>query len=156
MNLYLISVANRAEAWVEAGYAHYARRLQREVNLILKVLPLPKRSQKGDIERLKRQEAGLIEAALPPRAHTVALEVEGQRWSTEQLASQLAQWQQLARPVALIVGGPDGIESELSRGCQQSWSLSPLTLPHPLVRIVVAEQLYRAWSLLNNHPYHRL
>ncbi len=155
MKIHLLTVANRAEAWVEAGYAHYATRLTREVVLQLHTLPLPKRSKTGVVAQWQQREAELIEAALPPHSHTVALEVNGQPWSTAQLAAKLQQWREAAQPVALLIGGPDGLLPALSGRCREQWSLSPLTLPHPLVRIVVAEQLYRAWSLLQGHPYHR-
>lgn len=94
-------------------------------------------------------------AAIPKGARVVALEVSGKAWSTEQLAARLEAWMGEGRDVALLVGGPEGIEPSLSKKADERWSLSPLTLPHPLVRIVVAEQLYRAWSIIKGHPYHR-
>lgn len=94
-------------------------------------------------------------AAIPKGARVIALEVEGRAWSTEQLAQQLKHWLAEGRDVALLVGGPEGLSDEARAAADQQWSLSPLTLPHPLVRVIVAEQLYRAWSILNNHPYHR-
>jgi len=93
--------------------------------------------------------------ALPENDYVVALEVGGRNWSTEQLADQLKNWQASGRDVSLLIGGPDGLASECQQLADQQWSLSNLTLPHPLVRIVVAEQLYRAWTVLQNHPYHR-
>ncbi len=93
--------------------------------------------------------------ALPENDHVVALEVGGRNWSTEQLADQLKNWQASGRDVSLLIGGPDGLARECQQRADQHWSLSSLTLPHPLVRIMVAEQLYRAWTVLQNHPYHR-
>ena len=94
-------------------------------------------------------------AAMPKGSHTIALDVAGRAWRTEQLSEQLANWMAQGQNLNLLVGGPEGLAEAALGKAQQLWSLSPLTLPHPLVRIVVAEQLYRAWSILRNHPYHR-
>ncbi len=94
-------------------------------------------------------------AAIPKGAAVVALEVGGKSWSTKQLAQNLDDWMSSGRDLALLVGGPDGLGVAARKAADQLWSLSPLTLPHPLVRVVLAEQLYRAWSILRNHPYHR-
>lgn len=94
-------------------------------------------------------------AAIDNSDYVVALDVTGKAWSTEQLSDQVSQWQMLGSNMALLVGGPDGLSDDCLARAQQRWSLSKLTFPHPLVRVVVAEQLYRAWTLLNNHPYHR-
>ena len=96
-----------------------------------------------------------ILAAVPKGATVVALEVGGRSWSTAQLARQLGDWMGRGQDLALLVGGPDGLGEAARQAAGQHWSLSPLTLPHPLVRVVLAEQLYRAWSILRNHPYHR-
>ena len=102
-----------------------------------------------------REEGERILAAIPDNHHVVALDVKGKAWSTEQLAQQLAHWQADGRDVSLLVGGPDGLTDDCLQRANQRWSLSALTFPHPLVRIVMAEQLYRAWAVLQNHPYHR-
>ncbi len=141
--------------WVEEGFREYARRLPAECALQLTEIPLGKRTKNADIDRLRRQEGERMAAAIPKGALTVALEVTGRPWSTEQLSERLAQWLAEGRDMALLVGGPEGLDPEVSRRAEQQWSLSPLTLPHPLVRVVVAEQLYRAWTLLKGHPYHR-
>ena len=101
-----------------------------------------------------REEARRLETLIPAGVHRVALEVGGRAWSTEQLKDQLDRWLAGGRDVVMLIGGPDGLAEDLSRSCDQHWSLSPLTLPHPLVRVIVAEQLYRAWSMLRGHPYH--
>lgn len=155
MNIHLIAVGQRMPGWVEAGYQEFAKRLPTECRLLLHEIPAPKRGKNADIERLRRQEGEKMQAALPRTAHVVALEVAGKAWSTEQLSQRLHHWMGSGQDVALLVGGPDGIDPPLSQSANEYWSLSPLTLPHPLVRILIAEQIYRAWSILKGHPYHR-
>ncbi len=155
MRLHLIAVGNRMPGWVDEGYQEYARRLPPECALQLHEIVAGKRGKNADIVRLTRQEGEKMATAIPKGARVVALEVKGKPWSTEQLSARLEHWLGDGRDVALLVGGPEGIEPALSASADEHWSLSPLTLPHPLVRIVVAEQIYRAWSLLKGHPYHR-
>jgi 23S rRNA (pseudouridine1915-N3)-methyltransferase len=155
VQLHLIAVGNRMPAWVEQGYQEYAKRLPPECALALHEIPAGKRGKNADIARLTRQEGEKMAAAIPKGARVVALEVGGRAWSTEQLSARLDSWMGEGRDVALLVGGPEGLEPGLSAAADERWSLSPLTLPHPLVRIVLAEQLYRAWSILKGHPYHR-
>ena len=94
-------------------------------------------------------------SAIPANCFIITLEIDGRPWDTQALSKQLHGWRSIGQDVALLVGGPEGLAPECQALAQQSWSLSPLTLPHPLVRVIVAEQLYRAWSILVNHPYHR-
>jgi 23S rRNA (pseudouridine1915-N3)-methyltransferase len=155
VHIHLIAVGNRMPAWVEQGYQEYAKRLPPECGLALHEIPAGKRGKNADIARLTRQEGEKMAAAIPKGARVVALEVGGRAWSTEQLSARLDSWMGEGRDVALLVGGPEGLEPGLSASADERWSLSPLTLPHPLVRIVLAEQLYRAWSILKGHPYHR-
>lgn len=155
MRIHLVSVSARVPDWVDAGYREYAGRLTSEVSLELREVALARRGRKDSSASLMRDEAKRMEAVIPRGVHRVALEVGGSAWSTEQLSDQLDRWLGGGRDVAVLIGGPDGLEPELSAACDQHWSLSRLTLPHPLVRVVVAEQLYRAWSLLRGHPYHR-
>ncbi|SCZ50784.1 23S rRNA (pseudouridine(1915)-N(3))-methyltransferase RlmH [Thiohalomonas denitrificans] len=155
MRIHLIAAGTRMPGWVEEGFREYARRLPGECALQLTEIPLGKRTKNADIDRLRRHEGERMAAAIPKGALTVALEVTGRPWSTEQLSERLAQWLAEGRDMALLIGGPEGLDPEVSRRAEQQWSLSPLTLPHPLVRVVVAEQLYRAWTLLKGHPYHR-
>lgn len=144
--------------WVQEGYAEYAKRLPRELALELVELPLGNRGQKNSpalVEKARRREGEAMLAALAPRDHVVALDVQGVAWSTGQLARQLAAWQMQGDSVSLLIGGPDGLDPPCLARARQRWSLSPLTLPHPLVRVLLAEQLYRAWTLLAGHPYHK-
>lgn len=155
MQIHLVAVGNRMPGWVTEGYQEYAKRLPPECRLVLREITPGKRLKNAEITRIRAEEGERILAAIAPEDHVIALEVLGKAWSTETLAEQLGQWQRDGRRIALLVGGPDGLSSPCRDRADQQWSLSPLTLPHPIVRIVVAEQIYRAWSWLNRHPYHR-
>ncbi|MGE0081556.1 MAG: 23S rRNA (pseudouridine(1915)-N(3))-methyltransferase RlmH [Thiohalomonadaceae bacterium] len=155
MRIHLIAVGERMPAWVQAGYAEYAKRLPPECALRLVEIAPGKRTKGADVARLVAEEGERILAAIPKGALVVALEVKGQPWSTEDLSRRLGEWMQGGRDVALLVGGPDGLDARCRARADLQWSLSPLTLPHPLVRVVLAEQIYRAHSLLRGHPYHR-
>jgi len=155
MNIHLIAVGDKMPRWVQEGFDEYARRLPSECALRLVEIPAGRRGKNADIARIMRDEAERLLAAVPKGAAVVALEVGGRSWSTEQLAARLGDWMGGGRDLALLVGGPDGLTDEVRAAAGQLWSLSPLTLPHPLVRVVLAEQLYRAWSILRGHPYHR-
>lgn len=141
--------------WVSEGYEEYARRLSHECSLKLTEIPAEKRGKNADVAQLTRKEGDRLLAAFPKGAHGVALDVLGKPWSTEELARQLEIWLRSGDDVALLVGGPDGLDPRCLERAGARWSLSKLTLPHPLVRVVVAEQLYRAWTILKGHPYHR-
>ena len=155
MKIHLIAVGQKMPDWVEAGYREYAQRLPRECSLELKEVAPGRRGKGADIQRAIRDEGEKILAALPKEALVIALDERGKEWSTEQLSGELGEWLQGGRDVALLVGGPDGLAAECKSRAERTWGLSKLTLPHPLVRVLVAEQIYRAWSLLKGHPYHR-
>ncbi|MBL6749828.1 MAG: 23S rRNA (pseudouridine(1915)-N(3))-methyltransferase RlmH [Nevskia sp.] len=155
MRLRLLAVGTRMPAWVQAGYAEYAARLPRELRLELLEIPAPARGARPDIARLRQAEGEKMLRAIGAQAHVVALDEKGERLDTAAWAGALGQWLQGQREVCLLVGGADGLAPECLARAQARWSLSPLTFPHPLVRVLVAEQLYRAWSLLEGHPYHR-
>ena len=154
MRARLIAVGDRMPAWVADGYAEYVKRLSRELPLELVEISTKQRGSR-DPARAIADEGQQMLAAIPKGAHVIALDGRGKSWSSEELAAQLAQWRMQGQDLALLIGGPDGLAPTALERAQQRWSLGPLTLPHPLVRIVVAEQLYRAVSLLGNHPYHR-
>ena len=152
MRATLIAVGDRMPSWVTDGFAEYGKRLSRELPLqLLEVTP----KTRGDPARVKSDEGQAILAAIPKNAHVVALDGRGATWSSEQLSEQLSRWRMLGKDIAFLIGGADGFAPHVLQRAEQTWSLGPLTLPHPLVRIVLAEQLYRAVSLLANHPYHR-
>ncbi|GAB6042173.1 23S rRNA (pseudouridine(1915)-N(3))-methyltransferase RlmH [Endothiovibrio diazotrophicus] len=151
----MVAVGQKMPGWVEEGYREYAQRLPRECALELKEIPPGRRGKGADIQRAIREEGERMLAALPKEALVIALDERGRERSTEQLADELGEWLQGGRDVVLLVGGPDGLAAECKGRAERTWGLSKLTLPHPLVRVVVAEQIYRAWSLLKGHPYHR-
>ena len=155
MRVRLLAVGTRMPDWVEAGVAEYRKRLSRDVQVEVVEIPLARRGKNADIERARREEGQALLAAIPPGDGVIALDVLGKPWSTEQLSRNLGGWLGEGRNINLLVGGPDGLAPEALQRAEQRWSLSPLTLPHPLVRILVVEQIYRAWTLLHGHPYHR-
>ena len=142
-------------SWVQQGYDEYAKRLPRECELVLKEIPAGKRGKNSDIARITKDEGERMIAGLPQSTHIVTLDIPGKPWTTLELAQAMQRWLENGQSVSLMVGGPEGLADEVKQLARESWSLSKLTFPHPLVRIVVAEQLYRAWSILHNHPYHR-
>ncbi len=155
MQIHLMAVGNRMPAWVTEGYQDYAKRLPRECELVLREIVPGKRGKNADLVRIREEEGERLLSSLSRDDHVIALEVGGKPWSTSQLSAQLDDWMRNGRRIAVLVGGPEGLSDACRARASQLWSLSALTLPHPIVRVIVAEQLYRAWSLLNNHPYHR-
>ena len=157
MKLTVIAVGQRMPAWVDAGFAEYARRMPREAALKLIEIKAEPRGE-GDaraIARLTEAEAKRIAAALPKGAFKVVLDERGSNLTTRELVDRLAAWKMEGRDIAFVIGGADGLSAAFKRDADFVWSLSPLTLPHSLTRVVLAEQLYRAHSILKNHPYHR-
>jgi len=155
MKLRLLAVGTRMPGWVEEGCAEYTKRLSGDISLELVEITAGKRLKGADLARLKEQEGEALLAALKPQERVIALDVLGRTLSTEDMAATLRDWQVDGRPAALLIGGPEGLSRAVLERADDKWSLSRLTLPHPLVRIVIAEQIYRAWSLLKGHPYHR-
>ncbi len=153
LNVDVLVASSRQPAWVDAGFDEYAKRLRGRVRVELKAVPLAGGS--GPAARAVAEEGRRLLAALPKAAHVVALDERGAAWSTGELAAKLETWMGLGAPVALLIGGPDGLSVECLERADERWSVSALTLPHGLVRVVVAEALYRALSLLEGHPYHR-
>jgi len=155
MRMLLIAAGKRQPDWINDGYHEYARRLRGPCILELVEIPLGRRSRSEAGDKARAAEGQRMLRAIPPGAHVVALAVDGRAWSSAELASRLASWMAIGAPVCLLVGGPDGLSPQVLQRADERWSLSPLTLPHGLVRPVVAEALYRAWSLAQGHPYHR-
>lgn len=155
MRLSIIAVGEKMPDWVEAGCREYAKRLQGAFQLKLVELPLARRSRNSDTEKSKRDESTALLEAIPDGDKVIALDLRGKSWSTEELARHMATWRMEGNNISFLVGGPDGFDNRCLQRADARWALSALTLPHPLVRIVLYEQLYRAWTILNNHPYHR-
>lgn len=155
MHIHLIAIGKKMPDWITAGYEDYAKRLQGDVKLTLIELASPRKSNAQDAARVKREEGEKLLAAIPNGAYVITLDEHGKHWDSPGLATQMTRWAERGQAIALLIGGADGLDQACLARADQSWSLSKLTLPHAMVRVMVAEQLYRAWSLNNNHPYHR-
>ena len=155
MLIHLIAVGTRMPSWVEEGFTEYAKRMPPESKLKLVEIAAGKRGKNSDIKRLTQQEGEKMLAAIPKGAKVIALDVLGKTLSTEGLAKELKDWQGSGQDIAILIGGPEGLADDCLKQAQQKISLSKLTLPHPLVRVVLSEQLYRATTLLKGHPYHK-
>jgi 23S rRNA (pseudouridine1915-N3)-methyltransferase len=155
MKIHLIAVGTKMPAWVTEAFNEYAKRLTDECRLLLTEVPPARRGKSIDPQQAMQQEGKKILEKIPAGARRIVLDERGRMLDTPALAQRLKAWLQGGTDVALLVGGPDGMAPDCKSVADETWSLSPLTLPHPLVRVVVAEALYRAWSVLRNHPYHR-
>jgi len=155
VKLQLVAVGTKMPDWVQSGFMEYLRRFPKDMPLELVEVPAGKRGKNADIRRILDKEGELMLAAMGKGNRVVTLDIPGQPWETPHLATQLERWKQDGRDVSLLIGGPEGLSPACKAAAEQSWSLSALTLPHPLVRVLVAESLYRAWSITANHPYHR-
>ena len=154
MRLLIVAVGHKMPAWVNQGFGEYAKRMPREARIELVEIKPEKRAGGKTTEQVHEAERLRIEAALPAGCERVVLDERGQNWSTLELAETVKGWMGGGRDVAFIIGGADGLHPELKRQ-GRLWSLSRLTMPHGLVRVVLAEQLYRAVTVIQNHPYHR-
>jgi 23S rRNA (pseudouridine1915-N3)-methyltransferase len=147
------AIGHRMPAWVDAGFAEYAGRMPRDARIELTALkPAPRG---GELKRALESEGQRLLAALPAGCYRVALDERGTAFSTMELARRIASWRNAGRDIAFVIGGADGLPESVKKSSDLAWSLSPLTLPHGLARVLLAEQLYRAVSILHNHPYHR-
>jgi 23S rRNA (pseudouridine1915-N3)-methyltransferase len=154
MKLWLVAVGQRQPAWADEAYAEFAKRFPPEMRLELKAVKAEPRGAKT-AEQLMAAEAARIEAALPKGVRRVVLDERGDRATTVQLAARMKTWLNDGRDVALLIGGPDGLDASLKATADETLRLSELTLPHAFVRVLLAEALYRAWTVTVNHPYHR-
>lgn len=155
MKLIVIAVGLRMPDWVEAGWKEYARRLPADCTLELREIKPESRTSGKTAAQMMHAEARRIEAAVPPGALRIALDEHGKDIGTIALARELEKWRASGQDIVFLIGGPDGLDAELKQSCQGKLRLSSLTLPHPMVRVLLAEQLYRAWSIMTGHPYHR-
>lgn len=155
MRIHLLAVGERMPAWVQEGFQEYAKRLPRECQLLLQEIPAGRRGKNADLARITAEEGRRLLAAVPKGARIVALEREGREFDTVELAGALRAQLNRGSDMALLVGGPEGLSDECLAAADERWSLSRLTYAHPVVRVVLAEQLYRAWSIIIQHPYHR-
>lgn len=155
MKLSIIAVGARMPDWVDTAWADYAKRLPPEWSVTLRDVKPEPRTTGRTAAQMMAAEARRIEAAIPSQAIRVALDERGRDLNSHQFATLLGQWHEDGQPIALLVGGPDGLDAALKASCQSCIRISSMTMPHPLVRVVLIEQIYRAWSILSSHPYHR-
>ncbi len=155
MKLNIIAVGEKMPEWIALGLHDYLKRFPVDVNCQIKAIPAAKRGKSGGVTKWLQQEATLIQGALSSQSVVVVLAVNGHNFSTETLAKKLTQWQLESFTVDFIIGGADGLSPIIYDLCSLQWSLSALTMPHPLVRVLLVEQLYRAVMINKNHPYHR-
>lgn len=155
MQIEIVAVGKRMPGWVDQAVDEYQRRFAQGLTVTVRSLDASRRTATVGRDRGREDESARLLAAVPAGARIVCLDEQGKTWSTKQLSTQLAAWMQAGQPMSLLIGGADGMTPDCRQQADLVWSLSPLTLPHPLVRVVVIEQLYRAWSILNNLPYHR-
>lgn len=155
MRVRLIAVGTRLPRWVQDGIAEFQVRLPREWRFEIVEIPVAARGDNADVERLKRAEGDKMLRAIPEGAQVIAFDERGETLGTVEWAKAIQGWQRDGRDIALLIGGPDGLAPECLKRAERKWSLSKLTLPHALVRVMVLEQLYRAWSVTQGHPYHR-
>ncbi|BBU27103.1 ribosomal RNA large subunit methyltransferase H [Burkholderia sp. THE68] len=155
MKLVILAVGHKMPDWITNGFDEYAKRMPPELRIELKEIKPEQRSSGRNAESVMAAEKQRIEAALPKNARVVALDERGRDWTTMQLANALPAWQQDGRDVAFVIGGADGLDPAVKSRAELMLRISSLTLPHGMVRVLLAEQLYRAWSITQNHPYHR-
>ncbi len=156
MRLFILAVGHKMPGWIETAFAEYAKRMPPELRIELKEIKPEQRSNSRTAETVMAAEAQRIDAALPRGCRLVCLDERGQDLTTMRLAQSLTTWQQDGRDVAFVIGGADGLDPSLKARADTLIRLSSLTLPHGMVRVLLAEQLYRAWSINANHPYHRV
>ena len=154
MKIKLLAVGTKMPNWVDSGFKEYAKRMPSELKVELVEIPVNVRGRNPSSEPMQNQGRAILKS-IHEYDFVVALDVLGKPLSTEGLAIQLEQWQMSGQNLCLLIGGPDGLSTDCLSRANMRWSLSDLTLPHPMVRIMVMEQLYRAWTINTNHPYHR-
>ncbi len=155
MQLLIAAVGHKMPAWIEQGFDEYAKRMPPELRIVLKEIRPEQRSSSRTAATVMQLEAARIDAALPKQCRIVALDERGKDVTTMQLAGMLTDWQRTGGDVAFLIGGADGLDPSLKQRADSLMRISSLTLPHGMVRVLLAEQLYLAWSITKNHPYHR-
>lgn len=155
MKLFIVTVGHKMPGWITTGFNEYAKRMPRETKIeLMEIKPEPRTTGKNT-QQIMEAEAQRILTALPQNCRRIALDEHGAQHTTKQLASQMQDWMGEGQDVAFIIGGADGLHDSVKQSAQQLMALSAFTLPHAFVRVLIAEQLYRAYSLMHNHPYHR-
>ena len=155
LKLTVIALGQKMPDWVSAACQEFIKRLTDAITIQIIEIPIHKRGKASDLSRLLEKEKRLMHSVIPANAYLIALDSRGKMFTSEQLATKLAQLQHVTSHVCCLIGGPEGLDTELLAQCNERWSLSSLTLPHTLARILLLETIYRSWSILHNHPYHK-
>lgn len=155
MSLHLIAVSHKLPSWIQQGFDDYNKRLPIPYKLNVLEHPLRKRTQQMDVQTAKMKESELVWKSVQIYENKILLDEQGALWRTVELAAQLRTWIQDFKHTAFVIGGPDGLDPTIKQKFNLIWSLSPLTFPHALARVLIVEQIYRAWSIIHTHPYHR-
>ena len=155
LKITLITIGNKMPVWVDLAVKEYSKRLHDGVSFSIVEIPLIRRGKSTDLSRIMEKEMALMSAAIPNHARLIALDLHGESFASEQLAEKISRLQQNTSHLCFLIGGPEGLSAELIARSDERWSLSKLTLPHTLVRVTLVEALYRAWSIIHHHPYHK-
>jgi 23S rRNA (pseudouridine1915-N3)-methyltransferase len=155
VKIHLIAVGKKMPEWINTGYAEFSKRMPSELQINLIEITPSTRNKSTPIEKNIKEEGERIQSAIPANSKLIVLDEKGKNFSSIDLSRKIEGWLPMGQDISLIIGGADGIDPEIKQQADEKWSLSSFTLPHALVRVVVAEQLYRAWSILQGHPYHR-
>lgn len=155
MKIHLIAVGKKMPEWISTGYSEFSKRMPPELQINLIEITPSVRNKSTTIEKNIKEEGGRIQSAIPANSKLIVLDEKGKNFSSIDLSKKMENWLPMGQDIALIIGGADGIDPMIKKQADEKWSLSLFTFPHALVRVIVAEQLYRAWSILKGHPYHR-
>lgn len=155
MQLELLAFGQKMPSWLQEGIQTYQKRLTKPYQINITELPLLKRPKSGDISQLRQKESDLMQNAISSRAHIIALEIDGKQFSSEKMAQRLQKLEQHTSHIQFLIGGPEGLNPTCTALAHEKWSLSELTMAHPLVRLFLVETLYRCWAINQNHPYHK-
>lgn len=155
LNIELLAAGTKPPAWIASGITEYQKRLPRDWSFTIKDIPVSKRHKGEPVGKAIEAEGQRMLSAITPGSMVVSMDRNGKNWSTQELAAQMQDWQIDMGKVQFLIGGPDGLSKDCLDQSHRSWSLSRLTFPHFMVRLLLAEQIYRAWSVINNHPYHK-
>jgi 23S rRNA (pseudouridine1915-N3)-methyltransferase len=155
LKITLVTMGNKMPTWVDEAVKDYKKRLKDDISLTLIEIPLIRRGKGSDLSRIMEKERSLMSEAIPNNSRIIALDITGESFSSEALAEKIAHLQHISSHLCFLIGGPEGLSTDLIARSHERWSLSKLTLPHTLVRITLVEALYRAWSIIHNHPYHK-
>ena len=155
MRIHLIAVGKKMPEWVNSGFSEFSKRMPPELQINLVEITPSVRNKTTPIEKSIKEEGKRIQSAIPSNSRLIVLDEKGKKFSSIELSKKMEEWFPQGQDIAIVIGGADGIDDRIKQQANETWSLSSFTLPHALVRVVVAEQLYRGWSILKGHPYHR-